>query len=220
MVWRNLKLFLLNSRVVEPDVVMNRLDEFRFNGVEGITGFETWEEFNEIRFNYLFSVPRYVRVARFEGNRIEEEKVKLDTVANVEFHIRSSGIIESYGSPVLAERALEAVSTLGDIDPVVFVQRDFERIMRMASDIRKVRIYGTEDEHVVEVVLVGGGLSASRELKRFSRSGKIREVSGKIELPNGIYSFAMSENQLRVFVKDVKESQKDVEFLIDSLISP
>jgi len=217
--WRNLRLFLLGARTIEPDIVMNRLEEFRFNGMEGISKFETWEEFNEVRFNYLFSLPRYIKISKLKGDSIEEERIKLETISVVEFHIRASGLVEAYGSPVLVERALEAVSVLGEIDPVVFVQRDFERVLKMASDVRKVRIYGTEDEHVVEVVLIGGGLSASNELKRFRKSGKIREISGKIELPNGIYSFSMTENQLRLFVRDMEEAQKDIEFLIDSLIS-
>ncbi|MBR9689275.1 MAG: hypothetical protein GOV01_00020 [Candidatus Altiarchaeota archaeon] len=219
MAWKNLRLFSLSEGSLRMDSIMKQLEEFRFNGDEGITKFETWDDFDEIRLDYTFKIPKYIKIAKLEGNSISEEKLKMETFASVEVHIKSNGVIEAYGAPVLIERTIRALSVLGDIDPVIFGPSDFERLMKMSGDVRKVRIYGTDDEHVVEVALFGGGLSASKELNRLKARGKLREVSGKLELPDGNYGFTITEKSIRFFVKDPELAQKDIEFFIESLLS-
>ncbi|MBR9681114.1 MAG: hypothetical protein GOU98_04830 [Candidatus Altiarchaeota archaeon] len=219
MAWKNLRLFSLNSRPKGPDSIMKALDEFRFNGEEGIMKFETAEEFNELRFEYTFKVPKFIKIAKLDGGVLSEERLRMETFASVEVHIKSSGLIEAYGQPALIERAVNILSVLGDIDPIIFGSDDFSRLMKMSGDVRKVRIYGTDDDHVVEVALFGGGLSASKELTRYLSNGKIREVSGKLELPNGNYGFSLNEKSMRFFVKDPELAQSDIEFFIESLLS-
>lgn len=218
MPWKNLRLFLLDRRI-EPDSVRRQVEELRFAGEEGIVGSEVFDEFRELRLHYVFKLPKYVRISKLEEGGLTEDRIKVESYAEVELHLHENGLIEAYGSPMLIERAINALSMLGEIDPVVFGQKDFQRVMKMATDIRRVKIYGTEDEHVVEVVLLGGGLAASTELKRLRRGGKLREVSGKLELPEGTYGFSMNENSIRFFIKDPEQAQKDLEFFIESLLS-
>jgi len=218
MAWKNLRLFSLASRPAGPDTLMKTLEVFRFNGEEGIMKFEVNSEFDELRLEYAFKVPKYIKIARLDGNSIAEEKLKMDTFASVEVHIKSNGVIEAYGQPALIGKAIDALSVLDDIDPVIFGTDDFNRLMKVSGDVRKVRVFGTGNDHVVEVVLFGGGLSASKELNRYRSTGKLREVSGKMELPNGNYGFTINEKSMRFFVKDLDMAQKDIEFFIDSLV--
>ena len=195
---------------------MRKLQSFRFNGGEGIARFETWREVNEIRFNYLFVRPKFIRVTKLKGQEITEDKVRVETVEKVEIHIRSNGVIEAYGSPSLIEKTMEHISVLGDIEQINFATSDFNRMMKMAADIRKVKIHGAKDEKVSEVILKGGSLIKSAEFKRFRKEGKIKEIHGKIELKKGVYGFAMTEKELRFFVRDPKEDQADIEFFVSA----
>ncbi|HDR53246.1 MAG TPA: hypothetical protein ENN60_01035 [archaeon] len=219
MAWKNLKLFLVDSRRLQPDTIMKKLQQFRFNGQEGCQNFETWREFNEIRFQYLFVIPRYVRVSHLRGQKLEEEKVKMDTITAVEFHVRANGIVEAYGSPLLVERAMDAVSSLGRMEPITFSQKDFSRMMKTATDIRKVKIHGTGDEKVTEVVMKGSGLTDSGEVKKYIKTGKIREIQGKLNLRTGAFGFAMKENEVRFFIKNPESDQADMEFFVDMITS-
>ena len=219
MVWKNLKLFSTESERLNPDSIMKEMEAFKFDGEEGISRSEFWRDFNELRMDYIFKMPKYVRVSRFTKRGIEFEKLRMETFVPVQVHVRESGVIETYGPSVLCERAIEPLSFLGDIDPVVFGPRDFKRVMKMASDVRKVRVYGTDDDQVVEIMLFGGGLSASKELRRFRSRGKLREIHGRMELPGGVYGFTMREKNIKFFVKNAEEAQGDLEFFIDSLIS-
>lgn len=210
----------MDAKVLSPNSVIKKLEEFRFNGQEGIKKFEVLGEFGELRVEYLFKVPRFVRVIRLgEGDVLEEEKVPMETFVTVEIHIKPSGLVEAYGSPAFIRKAMEIVSVLGQVDPVVFRQKEFNRVMKMSEDIRKVRVYETQDEHVVEVALFGGSLFSSKELGRYKSKGKIREVSGRIELPGDRYGFSMDEKSIKFFVRDPETSQRDIETFIDSLLS-
>jgi|GEM_PF-2883372 len=220
MAWKNLRLFHIAGGGLEPDTVMKKLEGFRFDGYEGIKKFEVWDEFQELRVDYLFKVPRFVRVFRLgEGDVLEEEKIPMETLVRVEVHIRPSGLVEVYGPPAFIRRVVETLSVLGEVDPVIFTQKEFEKVIKMSDDIKKVRVYETQDEHVVEVALFGGGLSLSKEFGRYRSKGKIREVSGRIELPGDSYGFSMNENSIKFFVRDPETSQRDLEAFIDSLLS-
>jgi hypothetical protein len=219
MAWTSLKLFSLKGKLLEPDAIMRRLEEFRFDGDEGIRKFEVWDEFNELRLEYLFRVSKYVRIATLDGDHIHEEKMKVESLEPVEVHIKPSGLVEAYGAPSRVRKAVDVLSALGEVSPVVFTQGDFRKVMEMAEDINRVRVFETGDENVMEVALFGGGLVSSRELKRYLDEGKVRRLSGKLELPGDRYSFAMDENGLRFYLKDPSAAQKDVEYFIDSLLS-
>ncbi|MBR9681731.1 MAG: hypothetical protein GOV00_02945 [Candidatus Altiarchaeota archaeon] len=219
MAWRNLRLFLLASKKIEPDSVMKKLQGFRFNGTEGINKFETWREFNEVRFNYLFVRSRVIKISKLKGRELSEETLRVETVENVEIHIRSNGVIEAYGSPALIEKAMENVSILGDVEAINFATSDFNRIMKMADDIRKVKIAGTHDEKITEVILKGGRLTTSSEFKKFKKEGQVKEIHGKLTLNESAYGFAMTEHEIRFFVRDPKEDQKDIELFVTALTS-
>lgn len=219
MTWKSLRLFSLEGDVLEPDSVRRRLEGLHFDGEKGIKEFAVEEDFNEMRIKFLFRRPRYMKIARLEGDELHEEKIEVETLVPVEIHLKPDGLVEAYGSSAFVKRALEDLSVLGDFSPVVFEQKDFRRVMDMSDDIRKVRVYETEDEHVVEVALYGGGLSASRELQGYLKSGKLRRISGKIDLPGDRYGFAMDEKSIRFYMKDPEVSQRDVEEFIDSLLS-
>ena len=73
-----------------------------------------------------------------------------------------------------------------------------------------------EKPKISEVILKGGSLIKSDEFKRFRKEGKIKEIHGKIELNKGAYGFAMTENELRFFVRDPKEDQEDIEFFVSA----
>jgi len=219
MAWKNLRLFHINAEVLDSGPVMRKLKDFRFDGQEGITKFEVWADFQELRLEYLFKVSRLVRVIRLaEGDVLEEEKIPMETFVPVEVHIKPSGLVEAYGPPAFIRKTMEALSVLGEVDPVVFTQKEFNRVMKMSEDIRKVRVYA-QDEHVMEVALFGGDLSSSKELGRYKSRGKLREVSGRIELPGDSYGFSMDEKSIKFFVRDPETSQRDLESFIDSLLS-
>ncbi|MBR9679772.1 MAG: hypothetical protein GOU99_01835 [Candidatus Altiarchaeota archaeon] len=217
MAWRNIRLFLLNAKT-DPDLVMRQLEQFRFDGEQGINKFETWDEFKETRIEFLFKIPRFVKIGKLEQGQLSEEKVQMDTISSVEIHIRQSGLVEAYGSPSLVNKAVDILETLGPVEQLVLTGKDFLKIMRMADDIRRVKIHGTDDKQVTEVTLSGGGLSRSKELKKYQKTGVIREITGKIELPGDSYSFAVDDSVIRVFVKDVEAAQPDIEFFISSLV--
>jgi hypothetical protein len=220
MAWKNLRLFHLDSDRLGPDQMMKELKQFRFDGTEGIKKFQVWDEFDELRIDYLFKVPRFIRVIRLgEGGVLEEEKVPMETFVPVEIHIKSSGLVEVYGSPAFIRKAVQSLSVLGEMDPVVFTQKEFNKVMKMAEAIKKVRVYETQDEHVVEVALFGGSLSSSKELSRYRSKGKVREVSGRMELPGDSYGFSMNEKSVKFFVRDPEVFANDVESFIDSLLS-
>ena len=44
MVWKNLRLFSINSDKLNPDSIMKNLEDFKFNGEEGINKFEVWRD--------------------------------------------------------------------------------------------------------------------------------------------------------------------------------
>ena len=198
---------------------MKKLQGFRFNGTEGISKFETWRKFKEVRFNYLFVRSKYIIVSRLKGREILEDKMLVKTIEKVEIHVRSNGVVEAYGSPALIEKAMDKVSVLGDIEQISFASPDFNRMMKMAADIRKVKIRGARDKKISEVILKGGALIKSEEFKRFKKGGQIKEVHGKIELNKNTYGFAMTENELRFFVRDPKKDQEDIERFVTAITS-
>ncbi len=195
---------------------MKKLQAFRFDGAEGINRFETWRKFKEIRFDYLFVRPRFVRVSKLQGRRIREDKVRIEVVEKVEIHIRSNGLVEAYGPPALIERAMDKVSVLGGLEQISFASPDFNRMIKMAADIRKIKIRGAEDKKISEITLKGGALTRSGEFKRLKKGGRIKAIQGKIELEAEVYGFAMTENELRFFVRDPKKDQSALEAFVSA----
>ena len=219
MAWKNLRLFLLASRKIEPETVMKKLQNFRFNGSEGINKFETWREFNEVRFDYLFMRPRIIKISKLSGREISEDKIKIETIEKVEIHIRANGVVEAYGSPTLIERAMENISVLGDLEQINFAASDFNQMMKMSDDIRKVKFRGSSDEKISEVVLKGVSLTKSAEFKKYKKSGQLCEIQGKINLGMSVYGFAMTEKEIRFFIRNPEEDQKDIELFVTAFTS-
>ncbi len=205
---KRLRLFhiALKPHELEPEALQLKLSSRTFDGYEGFSNFERVDEFEELRFNYLVKLPRRISVLRLVGEEIRKENVELESLGVVELHIRSSGLVEAYGNDFLIAKAIDKLSELGEITEVVFDQKDFEKVARIAKDVRKVRVYGVEDPRIAEIIYIGSGLRVK---------GKVRELWGKMEVNGKGFSFAMDSFSIRFFGK---VDQSLIEAFIDMLL--
>lgn len=217
--WKNIKLFILERDKIEPEVIMRLLEPMSFNGEEGVISTEFWREFKEIRINYAFYVPKFVKISRIEDGEIKEEKMKVDNYSIVEVHIKENGISEFYGFSSLIERAIETLETLGRFEPIFFKKRTFERIMKVSSSVKKV-VIKPDDEDIKTAVFSGSQVMSSPLVKDFIRAGEILEISGRIPLQNYEYAYSLKPAEARLFVKKMSdEVEEDIEYFVDLLIS-
>lgn len=209
-------------RNMDPTPLRSRLAPLRFDGEAGIIKSSRDNVLKEVRFEYLLTKTRKVTFKGYEGDYVEKD-VSYETVHTVtlRFNSKLDLLIAEAKSSAIAGEVIEAISAALDctFELQSFDKRAMKKLIKLAEDVRKLKLFGLDDPFVGELQLKGSALASSAPFKNYAKKGKIREIAALVSMPSGS-SYVIDMNvggKLKISGKGESLNGEDVFQILSSL---